>query len=108
MARSAWRDLVPGLSRRAHDGTWYRGYPSRETRWGPAASRCRSRVARVGVWLPRILVGLASVVAILAIFAIWADRQLLNTDEWVKTSSALLRNEHVQKQSAEYLASQVS
>lgn len=60
------------------------------------------------VWLPRILVGLASVVAILAIFAIWADRQLLNTDEWVKTSSALLRNEHVQKQSAEYLASQVS
>jgi hypothetical protein len=54
------------------------------------------------------MVGLASVLAILAIFAIWADRQLLNTDEWVKTTTALLRNEHVQKQSAEYLANQVS
>ena len=38
----------------------------------------------------------------------WSDRQLLKTDEGVKTSSALLRNEHVQKQSAEYLATQVS
>jgi hypothetical protein len=55
-----------------------------------------------------MLVGLGSVLAVLAIFAIWADRQLLNTDEWVKTSAALLRNEHVQKQSAEYLANQVS
>ena len=40
----------------------------------------------------RILVVLASILAFLAIFTSWIDRQLLDTDEWVDTSGKLLED----------------
>jgi hypothetical protein len=43
--------------------------------------------------LVRGLIALGTVLAVLAIFAVWADRQALNTDEWVDTSGKLLEEQ---------------
>ncbi len=53
------------------------------------------------------LVIVGTIVTLLAIFSIWANRQLLNTDNWVSTSDRLLTNEHVDQQIANYLAEEV-
>src|SRR3954468_11377038 len=55
----------------------------------------------------RILVVLASVVAFLAILAIWVNRQLLNTDNWAKTSTELLQQEQIRTQLSSYLIDQL-
>jgi len=43
----------------------------------------------------RILVILASLLAFLAIFTSWIDRQLLDTNEWVNTSGRLLEDKEI-------------
>jgi hypothetical protein len=53
------------------------------------------------------LVGLATLLAVFAIFSIWANRQALNTDNWVSTSGKLLQNEDVRSQLSNYLADQL-
>ena len=40
----------------------------------------------------RILVVLATILAFLAIFTSWVDRQALDTNEWVNTSGKLLED----------------
>jgi hypothetical protein len=46
------------------------------------------------------LVVIASLIGFLAVFAIWANRQLLETDTWVDTSSRLLEDEEIRTQVA--------
>jgi hypothetical protein len=46
---------------------------------------------------------LASVIGFLAVFAVWAKRQLLETETWTNTSSKLLENKDVQSQVSTYL-----
>jgi hypothetical protein len=53
------------------------------------------------------LVIAGTVVTLLAIFSIWANRQLLNTDNWVSTSDRLISNEKVDERLANYLAEEV-
>src|ERR1700710_1386894 len=55
----------------------------------------------------RILVVLATIVAFLAILAIWVNRQLLNTDNWTTTSSELLEQPQIRTQLAAYLVDQL-
>src|SRR5204862_295588 len=43
-----------------------------------------------------IVVRLASAVAFFAVFAVWAQRQLLESDTWTQTSTKLLADERVQ------------
>lgn len=57
--------------------------------------------------LSRALVVVGTLVTLLAIFSIWANRQLLNTDNWVSTSDRLLTNEKVDERLANYLAEEV-
>jgi hypothetical protein len=66
----------------------------------------RRRRARLS-WSVRALLALAAVVGIAAIFAVWADRQLLDTGEWTSTSSKLLANDAVQRELATYLTDQI-
>jgi Short C-terminal domain len=66
----------------------------------PAASRA-SRI-----WV-RVILGLATLLAALAIFAIWADRQLLNPDNWSTTSTALLQKSTVRAAISSYLIDQL-
>ena len=55
----------------------------------------------------RALVVLASLVAFLALPAIWLDRQLLNTDNWTEASSQLLDDPAIREQTAAYLTDQL-
>jgi hypothetical protein len=50
----------------------------------------------------RILVVLASLLAFLAIFTSWVDRQALDTDEWVETSGKLLEDREISDALATY------
>jgi hypothetical protein len=49
------------------------------------------------------LIGLASILAFLAVFAIWANRQLLETDTWTDTSTELLEDPEIRSQVADYM-----
>jgi hypothetical protein len=53
------------------------------------------------------LIGLATLLTVFAIFSIWANRQALNTDNWVNTSGKLLQNEEIRSQLSNYLADQL-
>jgi hypothetical protein len=66
---------------------------------GPV-SRARHRTAIA-------LIVVASLLAFLALPALWLDRQALNTDNWTETSSELLENEAIRAQIANYLVDQV-
>jgi hypothetical protein len=57
--------------------------------------------------LSSILLVLACLVAVVAVLGAWADRQLLNTDNWVDTSSRLLQEPAIQDATANYLADQL-
>jgi hypothetical protein len=63
-------------------------------------SRGRRRVVRG-------LVILGSILAFLSVFAIWTERQALNTDDWVSTSGRLLENETIREELADYLVDQL-
>jgi hypothetical protein len=59
---------------------------------------------------PRWALGLVVLGAILtfaAIFSIWVNRQALNTDNWVDTSTRLIQNEKVRAQLSNYLANEL-
>ncbi len=55
----------------------------------------------------KALVVLGSVLAFLSVFAIWTERQALNTNDWVDTSSRLLQNQTVRTALADYLVDQL-
>jgi Short C-terminal domain len=57
--------------------------------------------------LVKTLVVLGSLLVVIACFSTWAERQALNTDDWVKTSSKLLENEQIQKALANYAVDQL-
>jgi hypothetical protein len=50
---------------------------------------------------------LGSVLAFLSVFAIWVERQALNTDDWVTTSGKLLDNSTIRSALADYLVDQL-
>ena len=49
----------------------------------------------------------AGFLAFLAIFSFWVNRQAMNTDNWVDTSSELLEHEEIQTQLATFLVAQL-
>ena len=57
--------------------------------------------------LPIALVIVASVLTLVSAFAIWAKRQLLETDTWVDTSTELLQNEAIRDALATFLVTEV-
>jgi hypothetical protein len=60
--------------------------------------------------LPRwalVLTILGAILTFAAIFSIWVNRQALNTDSWVDTSTRLVQDEEVRAQLSDYLANQL-
>jgi hypothetical protein len=57
--------------------------------------------------LAQALVALGTLLVILAIFAVWAERQALNTNEWVNTSGKLLDDEKIDSALSEYMVDQL-
>jgi hypothetical protein len=71
-----------------------------ETSAPSAPRRARRRIAIA-------LIIIASLLSFLAIFALWANRQLLDTDNWAETSSELLENDAIRAQVANFLVAEV-
>ena len=55
----------------------------------------------------RVLVVVGSLLAFLSVFAIWSERQALNTDDWVTTSGHLIQNETIRQAVGDYLVDQL-
>jgi len=55
----------------------------------------------------RVLIVLGSVLAFLSVFAIWIERQALNTDDWVSTSGRLIHNQKIREAVGNYLVDQL-
>jgi hypothetical protein len=53
------------------------------------------------------LIVLGSLFAFVSVFAIWTERQALNTDEWVNTSGRLIQNQTIRETIGEYLVEQI-
>jgi hypothetical protein len=53
------------------------------------------------------LVILGSILAFLSVFAIWTERQALNTDDWVETSGRLIQNQTIRAEVGDYLVDQL-
>ena len=54
-----------------------------------------------------MLVCIASFLAIFAVFSVWANRQALNTDNWVSTSDQLIQNDAIKTQLSDYIAAEL-
>jgi hypothetical protein len=50
---------------------------------------------------------LGSVLAFLSVFAIWTERQALNTEDWVNTSGRLIQNSKIREAVGNYLVDQL-
>jgi hypothetical protein len=57
--------------------------------------------------LVRVLFAVAVVTGLVAMFAVWANRQALNTDNWTKTSSRLLANQNIRNALGAYMVDQL-
>jgi hypothetical protein len=55
----------------------------------------------------RALLCVASLLVVLGIFAVWANRQVLNADNWSETSTQLLENDAVRTQVSGFLVDQL-
>jgi hypothetical protein len=65
----------------------------------PAERRHRVAVA--------VLLVAGALVLFVGIFSVWVNRQAMNSDNWVNTSSKLLQDEAIQEQVATYLVAQL-
>lgn len=70
----------------------------------PAAHRATTLLPR---WAIRTLLVLATVLTIFGTFAVWANRQMLNTDGWSETSTKLIESPPVRSAVAGYVTEQI-
>jgi hypothetical protein len=75
--------------------------PAPETGAVPHGAAHRHRV------LIAVLFVLGTLVGIVAVHAVWANRQALNTDNWTNTSSQLLANKEIQTAVSAYAVNQL-
>src|SRR3954469_15646369 len=57
--------------------------------------------------LVAVLVSVAVFTGLIGMFAVWANRQALNTDNWTETSGRLLEDKHVQAALSTFLVDQI-
>ena len=57
--------------------------------------------------LPLALIIIASLIAFVALFAVWANRQLLDTDNWTDTSTRLLEDDDIRGQLSTFLVDEL-
>jgi len=82
---------------------------SEGARVGSAAVRSQPATAASGSlsWAVRAILAIAAVLCVASIFAVWANRQLLDTEHWTQTNTKLLENRAIQDQLSVYLTGQL-
>ena len=97
---------MPTLARRRNSSPAPVGYPVRVVAPSQPSARPGNALQATARIVAALLV-LATLIAFVAIFSTWVNRQALNTDNWVSTSNKLLQNEAVQARLSNYLAEQL-
>jgi hypothetical protein len=62
--------------------------------------------SRTRRWVVRALLIVATILTVVSIFAVWANRQVLDADNWSDTSTALLENDEIRTQVSAFLVDQ--
>lgn len=57
--------------------------------------------------LPAVLIVLATVVGIISVFALWAERQLMEQNTWSETSQQLVENSEIQTALADFIVTEI-
>jgi hypothetical protein len=73
----------------------------------PAAPPPPQRLPRGRRYAVRTLLVLGTIAAVLSIVSVWANRQLLNANNWADTSTELLANQAIRTQVAGFLVDEV-
>lgn len=73
----------------------------------PVADAARPPIGRGRRILVQVIIWVTTVLAVVAIFAVWANRQMLNPDNWANTSTQLLQREEIRTATANYLVNQL-
>ena len=71
------------------------------------ASREKPPIGRGRRILVQVIVWATTLLAVLAIFAVWANRQFLNPDNWGNTSTQLLEHPEIRAATSNYLVGQL-
>ncbi len=71
---------------------------------GPKVPKPTSHRARI--WI-NVLLGFTTLLAIVAVFSVWANRLLFNPDNWQNTSTQLLQNQEIRDATANYVVDQL-
>jgi hypothetical protein len=71
------------------------------------AAPAAPRVSRRRLALVDAVIALATVLTVVGMFAVWANRLLLNPDNWASTSTQLLSNPQIRSATANYLVDQL-
>src|SRR5438552_3358092 len=69
-----------------------------------ALAKPPTRDRRIGV---TALIWVTAVLAVVGIFAVWANRQMLNPTNWSNTSTKLLQNAAIREATSNYLVDQL-
>jgi hypothetical protein len=73
----------------------------------PAARKIpRPTSHRARIWI-NVLLGFTTLLAIIAVFSVWANRLLFNPDNWQNTSTQLLQNQQIRSATANYVVDQL-
>ena len=81
--------------------------PGNTTGAPPGRSNTSRAPSRGRIWGVRVVLTIATIVTVAAVFAIWANRQVLNSDNWAKTSTELLQNSAIRTQVANFMVEQL-
>jgi hypothetical protein len=73
----------------------------------PRAADAPRPIGRGRRILVQVIIWATTVLAVLAIFAVWANRQLLNPDNWANTSTQLLEHPEIRAATSNYLVGQL-
>lgn len=74
---------------------------------GPGGETGERTISRRRLFGVRALIGVTTLLLIVAMFAIWANRLLFNPDQWSNTSTQLLENPDIRSATANYLVDQL-
>jgi hypothetical protein len=66
-----------------------------------------AKISRGRLIFVDVLIGVTTVLLVVAIFATWANRLLFSPDNWSKTSTQLLQNQNVRNTTANYVVDQL-
>ena len=98
--------LTPGDSG-PEDGSPPSGQPEMAATSEPQAPAAAGPMKRAHRFLVPILFVLATLTLFAGAFAVWVNRQALNTDNWTTTSGKLLANKKIDDALGAYLVNQV-